>query len=186
MAREIALNIESGQIEAEEAISTIGEADTFFLVMQFTNVLQDRERAKPLTRGFADYWLGAISSRTDELLNEPQLLANAIELIAHAHGVDRVKGIFDAIVVDFASYMRIATAFVRFARWVGSDVTYEMKFEHAAFEAVIQADTRARFADEVSAAKTGVPYETDDLPDPTVGEDVLREFVLDSLSKGSE
>lgn len=184
LAREIALNIEADSIQPDEVIAAIGEADTFSIVMQFTNVLRDRNRAKTLARGFADYWLDAVSSRTDELLEAPQLLANAIELITYAHGVDRIQGIFDGVVTDFASYMRVATAFVRFTRWVGSDISYEMEFARGAFEAIIPAHTREHFAGEMSSARSGVTYETDDLPEPIVAEDILWEFVIDSLLRG--
>lgn len=184
LAREIALNIEQGQVSAQEVIEAIGEPESSSIVMQFTHALRNRERAKVIAAGFADYWLEATAQRADGLVGEPQLLGNAIEMVAFAYGPERVGGILDSVISDFASYLRVAESFVRFSRWVGGEITYEMTFARAAFEAVVPNGTRQRYAAEVSEARTGLEYDTDDLLEPRVTDDVLREFTLDSLVEG--
>lgn len=182
LAREVALSVEAGQALATDVIEAVGEVDSFTVIMQFTNVLRDRDRAKSIARGFADYWLNAVRTRKDELLDDHIRLTSSIELIAWSYGVEMVEGILDNAIDSFDSYVRVASAFVRFSRWVGSDITYEMRFAQPEFAAVVSTDTRSRFLEQVKAARTGLSYQLDDLPSPDVDLSVLREFVLDSLS----
>ncbi|GAA5037648.1 KAP family NTPase [Microbacterium fluvii] len=183
LARELAMGIEEAVITPSETLAKIGHAESFSYVSQFSSVLGgDNTRARRTLQGFADYWAAAIKERPQELIEDGSLLTGAVALVNYAGGSDRIAEALDPLASDSEAYIRLATAFVRFRRWVGSNsVTYEMTFEATEFRTVVSSETRGRYADGLAAQKQHIPYVTDDLDEPEVEDVQLREFVIDSL-----
>jgi len=181
LAREIALGVEAGYVGPEEIISRIGEAEATIVVMHFSNVLRDRDRAKSLAAGFADYWIEMLTSSGFLSQGAADRLGQAVDVISFAYGSERIEGVFDDAIRTFDDYLDLAFTFVKFVRWVGSSVSYEVTFNEGAFVAIVSEHIRRAFAGQVESSRRGVPYEKDDLPSASLTEEQMREFVLDAL-----
>ncbi|MFT3942222.1 MAG: P-loop NTPase fold protein [Ancrocorticia sp.] len=182
LSREIACAITSHVVTVGEIVSIGGEEQALRISLLVVRAPEFRDKRSEILRHFAEYWLPRLENNPAQL-QEAGNLGLISELIVTALPLDQVQGKLDVLVSDFDSYVSLAESFIRFAQWIGTDITYQMTFREDSFSVLVSRTTHEEFAKDVASEAGRIRYSTDDLPTKEIEQDKLRAFAIDSIYK---